>query len=160
MKPSDLVEWTIQLRINQINDQPNTKHCPYGIGKVYGDDIIMIIGEVSADPTSITHIHKCWTNPEKNKASYFLHDALNYTDNPFQYYLTNAKKSWFTFENEFFLEAEISHLQPKKIIVLGNEAERMVKQFQPDLKYTKIPHPSYVRRFNKMTPREYSKLLS
>jgi hypothetical protein len=154
----DFVQMSIELRVEQSNNTKKSRDCRYGIGCLY-DSPVMIIGEVSANSLDLDGLHKCWYNLNKAKSPYFLHAALNKCSKPLNFYLTNVRKSHSLEVDYKLLEQELSTIKPKKIILLGNVAASLFSHLFPEEKFKKIPHPSYIRRFNKMTIEEYSKLI-
>jgi thymidylate kinase len=120
---------------------------------------IMLIGEkydrISEFNFGKNKYLKCFID-DKNSSKY-LHTALSNSKYKNQFYITNAYKTSDADQDLKLLKEEISLLSPKKIIVLGNNAEKLFKNL--NLEYIKISHPQYFSRFKYFNVIEYTSLI-
>lgn len=146
----------IKYKIEELSKIENKVYKFEGSG-AYLNNPIMLVGDQYADDSFVDK-HDRMTFISNNNSSYYLHDALELTKNPKDYYLTNSRK----YENDDLnlqaLQEEVEYLKPKKVIALGNKSSVLLKKAK--IEHIKVEHPQYRRRFKFKQINEYANKLN
>lgn len=117
---------------------------------------IMLIGDQFGDESKIGDTSvKAFTS---GMAAKFLRAAMALNTDR-QYYVTNSLKVNDYELNKNLLLEEIELIKPSKIITLGRNAKNLFYKITKRYPDAVTDHPSYIKRFNKLTVQEYSQTL-
>lgn len=119
----------------------------------FNKNAIMLIGERYSDDTNVGENpnRKALLGP-KGCGPYFerlIRSTKYYED----FYITNALKTLEDKINQKYLNEEIDLIQPRKIITLGQKADKFLQKMN-------INHPQWIKRFHYHQIEEYSKMLT
>ena len=154
----EFVEYTISYIKHRREKQLN--YCfndSFFIGNLQAD--IMVVGEKISN-TATTNF-PFFSGP----SSEYLFDCIRNIDQLRDAYFTNAIKPWKRDHVQCLID-EINLIGPEKIVCLGKESEDLVRKALEKIKYSKdqikisrIPHPSFWRRFRYNKKDEYTSII-
>jgi hypothetical protein len=145
---SDSIAGTIKDLVNTISGLQTLENFGSGIGS-FKSDSVLLIGE------SVGNVHKSESKGEYPFASLYgtgfwlseLFEHYNFNENDF--YWINA----FQINGDKTDSSFINTLKPRLVIALGNKAHQWC--IDNNILNTKVPHPSYWKRFNSALVHEY-----